>query len=478
MDDEMRWAARFAFLEEVWQGRSRLIVDPGLERFLGAGVRTDEPDLDALRDLVDRLLPASRGPRTWMATHEPATGRELSRTRPATGFVGVDMLSEVLEHRDWAVAMIDLTEMLAEPALDAGGDDGIRRLPPTATRWVAKLGEAARAGRIVALVIPAAMGGGERGFDEVDASELLTDGLGGGRLYGVYRPPMAGVVDFGGTGDADAVATEDPPQDPSEDEDDGAEDEDDDDDGAQEVGPEDEDVPLSFDNTLGTQQPRVAEWLLLAGAPSLPDGLTLLELPPFAAGDPLPANLRAQLGQAQRQADLTAIEAHELIERLDALTRDNEVLRARASELEDERARAIHAEAPEPDPGPSDSARLDEAAAQAQTLRWRVSQLEQQLEAARARPLDALEAEVASLRARLVAMPSPAPAGAPPVRAEAVAPPTVVISRPASTPVRPARLPHVIGHIDAVLARIERGGIPSRQLRDALLQMRARLQRD
>jgi hypothetical protein len=495
MDDDLRFAARFTFLEELWRGRPRLIVDPGLEAYLGAGVGGDDEASEPLRDLVDRLLPAGAGPRTWMATHEEATGRELARTRPATGFVGIDMLMEVLEHREWSVALVDFSGLIAGPGVGEGGASGevtlarsADHLPPVAVRLLDKLGAAAQAGRAVAVVLPAAADDDDRrGFDDLAAVEILADTLGGGRLYGLYRPPMAGIVDYGGdvedvhAGDEDVT-----------------------------MQLEDEDVELSFDNTLGTQKPRVIEWVLVAGARGLPDGLTLLELPPLAAVDPLPSTLRARLAQAQRHADLEAIEAHVLAERLDDLSRENDALRARVAELADELARTVQAAQPAPAPVADDGARLEEATAQVHALKWQVGQLEDQLEAAIARPVDALEAEVAELRARLAAaMESPATvatAGRPRPRPESSSPAADPLDGALDTPAKkhgvlpgvgpapgtlagpalpgPARGPGlnpglnpVLDQIDALLGRLERGGLPNVRLRDTLLQLRGQLRR-
>jgi hypothetical protein len=531
MPDDLRWAARFAFLEELWRDRPRVVVDRGLEAWLSAGVSAEGDD-DPVAALVDRLLPASAGgPRAFMATHDAATARELSRTRPATGFVPVERLADLLQHRDVQVAIVDLTgvdvDSDAETTAVAHSSAtevaaGRRVLGPTARRVLEQLGEAARAGKAVAIVLPA--GAGPGAFDDVQAMELLTDALGTGRLYGLYPPRMTALVDYGVPGDAegeedeldlDEEPLEDDDDELDEDEDDEAlvedEDEDEDDDletaARVEPGEDDEDdetdeadeaedeVPLSFDNTLGTMSPPIEEWLLVAGVPGPADGLSLVEVREAATTTALPpATWRAQLHEAQRQADLQAIEVQRWAERADELAADNERLRTALAETQDELARAVHAAdaaplAPPASPSGTGTdlqteARLEAAAAEVQGLKWRIGQLEEQLEAAQARPLDELEAELAMLRARLHAASdaedrgraSPHPdADRPESSRTAIDVHAAELSRPgapAGTHVQAA-----VRVLEALVHRLERGGIEAVRLRTDLLALKERLRR-
>jgi hypothetical protein len=420
MPDDLRWAARFAFLEELWRDRPRVVVDRGLEAWLSAGVSAEGDD-DPVAALVDRLLPASAGgPRAFMATHDAATARELSRTRPATGFVPVERLADLLQHRDVQVAIVDLTgvdvDSDAETTAVAHSSAtevaaGRRVLGPTARRVLEQLGEAARAGKAVAIVLPA--GAGPGAFDDVQAMELLTDALGTGRLYGLYPPRMTALVE-------------------------------------------------------------------------VREAATTTALPP--------ATWRAQLHEAQRQADLQAIEVQRWAERADELAADNERLRTALAETQDELARAVHAAdaaplAPPASPSGTGTdlqteARLEAAAAEVQGLKWRIGQLEEQLEAAQARPLDELEAELAMLRARLHAASddedrgraSPHPdADRPEPSRTAIDVHAAELSRPgapAGTHVQAA-----VRVLEALVHRLERGGIEAVRLRTDLLALKERLRR-
>jgi len=357
MTDDLRWAVRYAFLEDLWRDRNRVIVDAGLEMALRGSSRAGGSD-EPLSELVDGLVPRVPKSRTWMAVSDEAVGRELARTRPGTGFLPRASFADVVAHRDWAVALVELS------ALD---DEA-----PGGTRLREQLAERARDGRTVVVSVRATAAADDDDDDAGFAAlgELLDESLGGGRIYGVYRPPMAAVVDFGG-----------------------------DDDG------EDDEVPLSFDNTLGTQSPTFIEYVAIAGEhPPLPEGMTLVELPLEAdagGGDDV---LRDRLLQAQRQAELAAIDRQALLEKVDQLETARERLEQQAGELRDQLARAVTE--------PTDAAeQLQASQADNQALRWKVQQLERELDEVRARPVDALEAEVATLRAQLEAASGEAESG-------------------------------------------------------------------
>ncbi len=354
MTDDLRWAVRYAFLEDLWRDRNRVIVDAGFE----AALRSSGPDTtdDPLEELVDGLAPRVPKSRTWMAVADESVARQLAQTRPGTGFLPRGNFADVVAHRDWAVALVELAAL----------DDAT----PGGTRLREQLSERARDGRTVLVSTRAATD--EHGEDPGFAAlgELLDESLGGGRIFGVYRPPMAAVVDFGG-----------------------------DDEG------EDDEVPLSFDNTLGTQAPEFIEYVAVAGEhPPLPEGMTLVELPSdtpaVSAGDEA---LRDQLLQAQRQAELAAIDRQALLEKVDQLESAREQGERQASELRDQLARAVT------EPGSSEAGdELQATQADNQALRWKVQQLQRELDAVRARPVEVLEAEVAALRAELAAR-TPAP---------------------------------------------------------------------
>lgn len=362
MTDDLRWAVRYAFLEDLWRDRPRVVVDAGLEAALreGSRGRGGEGPLD---ELVDALVPRVPKARTWMGVADEAVARELAQTRPGTGFLPRGSFADVVVHRDWAVALVELSALHD----DAPGGSRLRQV----------LAQRAQEGRTVIVSARSAPGQEDDDAGFAALSQLVEDELGGGRIFGVYRPPMAAVIDFG--------------------EDEGDEERDADAEG------DDGDVPLSFDNTLGSQSPAFVEYVAVAGrVPVLPGGMTLVELPAGAPSVEQSSDgaLRTQLVQAQRQAELAAIDRQTLLEKVDALESAQARLEQQATELRDHLARAVTEEAPQ---AVEAAQRLQAALADNQALRWKAQQLERELEAAKARPVETLEAEVAALRAELAA---------------------------------------------------------------------------
>jgi chromosome segregation ATPase len=114
-------------------------------------------------------------------------------------------------------------------------------------------------------------------------------------------------------------------------------------------------------------------------------------------------NLKIQLGQARRQVELAAIARQSLVEQLDAAQARVDSLEDQLAELQRRltaapvEARTGAAEAPRPAVDP----RPDATQATVLTLRWELEQTREELRKALGRPVEALEREVAELRARL-----------------------------------------------------------------------------
>jgi regulator of replication initiation timing len=370
MTDDLRWAVRYAFLEDLWRDRPRVVVDAGLEAALRERPRARGAEGGPLEALIDALVPRVSKVRTWMAVADEAVARELAQIRPGAGFLPRSSFAEVVEHRDWEVALVELSAL---------HDDA-----PGGTRLRQQLAERAQEGRTVIVSARSAPGQEDEDAGFAALSELLSDELGGGRIFGVYRPAIAAVIDFGEDEDeSDAAGAGD-----------GAA-------GEGEAGGEDDEVPVSFDNTLGSQTPAFVEYVALAGrVAALPEGMTLVELPANAPSVEQSSDgaLRAQLVQAQRQAELAVIDRQALLEKVDALESAQARLEQQVVELRDHLARAV---SEEPSPTVEAVDRLQAALADNQALRWKLQQLERELETVKARPVEALEAEVAALRAEL-----------------------------------------------------------------------------
>jgi hypothetical protein len=180
---------------------------------------------------------------------------------------------------------------------------------------------------------------------------------------------------------------------------------------------------VEVDNTLGTPTPRFDAFIAVVGARLPGEGVTFVELPTptpdgprevaglgttRAEGEELTA-LRAQLAEAQRRGDMHAIERQAQLEQLEQAEDRIANLSAGADapdtgELAGDLAGALAgtlAGALARDSAARGGARLDEALAREQALRWELERLQGELEHVRARPVEMLEAEVVSLRAQL-----------------------------------------------------------------------------
>lgn len=515
MTDVIGWAARYQFLDELWRGQDRIIFDPALEGSLrvgGAGV--GHGSHEALADLSDALLPREdAGENVWVALSNPRRGAEYSRYRPGTTFVGLDEAASIAADEDWAVAIVDVAGMVADESTlrsVAPGTVGVEaRLDPRLTSFVEVLSEVAESGRSVVLSVPS---GDADGLDYTAFANLAASLLPAARIYGVGGAAAAMVYDFG----------------PLEDDDDEDEDYDDDVDGegadyrvgydadadydedgdsydadldAAEaewttpggIEPEDlaeesferdgadEEVPIDYDNSLGDAEPQIVAWLAVASVRPLSEGLTVLELPAGTTGAPGTverddSQVRAQLEQVQRQADLAAIERQRLLEQLEeaedriaSLTDEREHLLDGAAEVAELNTGAPPSETVDAEPS---GERLDAVLAREQALRWELEQVRAELENVRARPVSELEADVARLEA-LAAGKSTEPVAGP------VAPNTKP-REPAAPQPMPARsdaTARLRGEVDRLLRRIERGGLPSLELHRELSRLRRALGR-
>src|SRR5690606_25331927 len=114
---DLRWAARFAFVDELWRDRTRIVVDASLERWLER--RTSFGD--AAEALLDDLLPREsvRQASVWMAVQSAALASRLSAVRPGTNFVVLDRLAELISNVRWDVLLLDGSVLGANEGPDA-----------------------------------------------------------------------------------------------------------------------------------------------------------------------------------------------------------------------------------------------------------------------------------------------------------------------------------------------------------------------
>lgn len=477
----VRWAARYAVLDDLWRGRARVIVDPVLEAVLrdgGPGVAHGSDP--SLQQLVDDLVPVEPidGEPVWMAVATAEIAVELGPLRPGTTFVPLPSIADVLLRAHWDVALVDLSADL-DP--DAPGGAGER-----AARALDELGIDGRRGRAVVVSVPVRdYPRTEHGLDYDEMAALVVEQLGGGRLFGLYAPPMVAIVEFGDLDDdvdLDDEAYDDDDVEAYGDDDDVELDDVDLDEG--------DDVPLIYDNTLGTQDPRLLEYIAIAGAEPPIEGLALVELPVVDAVQD-EGGARAQLAQARRQADLAAIDRQAQLERAEAFERDNAELRRQIDELRVELADADRREGSQ-----VAEVALQAALAREQSLRWRVAELEAALAQAMSRPVGELEAELAMLREQVRSGSGPRGNGRPEHAIEGAAEGgagagasmagsgaagTVGLAArsgasggSAGSPGRGAE-PIVRVRLEALVRRIERGGIGTLELRRELVALARRL---
>lgn len=441
---DTRWAARYQFLEDLWRGRDRLLLDPDLEGLLrdgGTGPGNASPP--AIAELFNELVPSANVRESvYVVIESEQRAAEFAKARAGSTFVGREEGEGLLRGGAFETAVLHL------PSLD----DDARALVDILARHCTS-------GKTGVLVLPGEAIGG---LDFDQASAFVDRHMRGARLFGVAQPELAALYDLGGEPDPDVDLDDfdDEGLDEGEAYDRALE-------RAERAWAEDEssaadedDVPIDFDNRLGVD-PSMRHWIVVLGAADLAGGLTLVELPPRATADSArghadedSVHARAaatQVHEARRQADQVAIERQQLLEQL-------EDAHERIAALEESRDPAAA--------GVENSVRLDAALAAQQSLEWELTKLRSELEKERARPVGELEAELASLRARLADQ--PAASGATATSRE-------VRGAASATPVSASPFGPLLAELDRLLARVERGGIASMALHRSLVALRRRI---
>lgn len=371
MGDQRRWAARYQFLNELWQGRDRIVCDGELEAVLHAGVE------GPLAGLLANLIPGEgSGERVWVALHNDRRAASFARERSGTVFLGVDESAEIASDEPWQVALVNL----GEPS--GGADSRADLLGPRASAssgleaFLEVLGERVEDDAERSVVLSLACGADEDRSYELLA-ELVEELFGDARIYGLTRPSIVGFYDFGSVFEPGGLEPAD--------------------------GGGEGAVEFEIDNSLGDEDPRFEVFIAVIGARVPGEGVTLLELPAptvdrsgerasgaASTGDDELAALRVQLAEAQRRGDLQAIERQALLEQL-------EQAEDRIAGFEETSESGTVEPASAAEAGP----RVDELLTREQTLRWELERLRGELERAEARPVEALEAEIARLQAQL-----------------------------------------------------------------------------
>jgi hypothetical protein len=362
MGDERRWAARYQFLDELWRGRDRIVCDRELEGALHAG-RAEGP----LADLLAGLVPGDgSSDRAWIALHNDRRAASFARERSGTVFVGLDEAAEIASDEAWSVAMVHLGSSSQAPQTRAELVQG------RVESFLEVLGERLEDDPRRSVILSLVCGPDEDRSYELLA-ELVEELFGDARIYGLTRPGMAAFYDFGRL--VTPAVSED--------------------------SAESSEAEIEVDNSLGSESPRFECFMAVVGARSPGEGVTFIELPAIGtdtseatrAGDDEAGALRVQLAEAQRRVDLHAIEHQTMLEKL-------EHAEDRIGSLEEQLDQSVGESASVGGSGES-SERIDELRAREQSLRWELEQRRGEIERLEARPVEALEAEVARLRAAL-----------------------------------------------------------------------------
>jgi hypothetical protein len=396
--DAPRWCARLGFCRDLWTGRPRLLVDAEVEMSLRDARRLP----GAAAALLAELAP-ERANTVWLLAQRPD---DLASPR-RRGVHALEEFDGLFAQTPWEVALLELGPFFVDAASLSRFAARARgrlenRLDTRAFRLLSAAAEGAAEGRTVIVSVPAVSRGG---LSLADFQDLLEQHFARARVYALAPVPVAVVVDCG-----EVVREEEDEGDPGEE------------DGDDDLAP-----ALGFDNRLG-EDLRYDTYLALINAAAEPEGVTLVELP-AAPSLPRPAeaptrapevgrasrsdaeleNLKIQLGQARRQVELAAIARQSLVEQLDAA-------QARVDNLEDQVAEQQRRQTSEPAQTPASAMssaassavpaagadpRPDATQAALLALRWELEQAREELRKALGRPVDALERELAELRARL-----------------------------------------------------------------------------
>lgn len=431
-----RWCARLGFSRDFWTGRARVVCDPEVE----ASVRDTRRLPGAAAELLAELVP-ERANTVWLLAQRPD---DLAGPR-RRGVHALEEFDSLLAQAPWEVAIIELGQFFVDAASLSRFAARARgrlenRLDTRAFRLLSAAAEGALGGRTVIVSVPAHSRGG---LTLSDFQELLEQHFPRARVYALAPVPVAVVVDCG------EVVRED------EDEGDAG---DEDDDSPPPLGFDNRlGEDLRYDTYLAlVNAPAEPEGVTLVELPAA--ALTTATGAPRPA-EPRPSsgphdaarpqdtnrqqearssrqeaeleNLKIQLGQARRQVELAAIARQSLVEQLDAA-------QARVDNLEDQIAEQqrrqsdseVGERAPRPaggalsgggilgggssgggtsgalpaaapTPAPALDTRPDATQATLLALRWELEQARDELRRALGRPVEALEREVAELRARL-----------------------------------------------------------------------------
>ncbi len=410
-----------------------------VERFLssaaGIGARRRS---GACAEVIDALLGGVAG-RARLLADDP---RSLAGARRHQGLelAEADASAAILDSAPWEVALIDLGRFLgpdASPSRMLRRDlPGLaRRLDRRAIALLDVLADGTAQGRVVVVTVAASL------VKVAEFQALIEACFERAHLLGLAPLPVMAAVDFG------VVARGD--------------------DGR---GGGDGEVGIAFDNSLG-KDPKFTEYIAVVGQ-TLPGGLTLLEIPPVAA-TPVSREgtdtLRIQIAQARRQLELAAAARESLVEQLDTALGRASSLEDRCGSLEERLAEAAWGPGDRSPGGREDAPAGGEGnavlQATVQSLRWEVEKSKEEVQRLAERPVGVLEAEVASLRARLEEVDAGAPelAGAAATADEAAT--------------GPGRGPSVAGieraqaALDVLLRRLDRGGVGQRELRRKLAEV-------
>lgn len=462
MPSEISWPARYLYLEELWRGRDRIIVDPQLEFGVGSGELAPHERL--LARLRARVV-GSRGENVlWFhAERDDVRSRALARNaadhsdrrtpsqRPIQ-FALIDAAASIARDARWDCAFVEVSQALARPQgdgsrilalLDALGPLDTRR-QSLVLHVAADARGADTYGDFVSLLedrygdVPGgvfvcglarsyalqlfevgAFGGVHRDAESVDHSAIEFDN----RLAD-ETPDIVAYVARVGQPMADGLCVVELPWPLHASE--------------QPLAPEEAGLPSSSGIQNSAASARQLSSDPSTPAPALPSPQSAsgedpwLKLPVEADADSSGASLVEGLAEARRGLAKAAEELEEARDRArraerrrdelearvldlergeEALRVEAETLRSRVSELADElddlrdppdlSGPGGDRDSTPTTPGPAGPESAVEASAREQSLSWRVEELEQKLHRLRVRPVDEVESQLAAAKSKV-----------------------------------------------------------------------------
>lgn len=377
------WAGQYLLLDELWRGRERIVFDPLLNQLILAP-GGDELAWDRegrVHEMLEALL-AQDSAGVWLLFENL---HRVARAGVDPSLFGARALHDgplLALRRHWEVAMVDVTRLLDSMGAASRSDSHPELgLAPEASLVDALLTSLEDDRSLVLWTRADANAPGDSARIK-SLFQLFRDAPGASKLepqlVGVSRAPMLQAYPLSNRRHEDCEGVE-------------------------------------VDNRLGTDFPDFCYYMAVLG-PQVPAGVTLVELPMSSewgsqrAGtverrSPERRTLRDRLDFVEQELEASERSRLDILRDLDQATQHVAELEDELDDLRD--APGLREAAVPEEASPSIAADESHAQALLLTASWELESLRAQLQELRSRPVDALEAENARLRAALRSLSSP-----------------------------------------------------------------------